>query len=149
MSFSFLCPSLWNNLLLSVRSAISLATFKETSEDTCFWLVLSPMDTAMPDGVMTLRNCFLDSAVEHWFGCRATEPGFAGDIGAIETWLIDWLIIWVRNEKLISYISLYYIIIWVKNKILRQFITRQKWTRCPLMYFYIYSCKCGIFIMGQ
>ena len=39
-----------------------------------------------------LRNCFLDFAVEHWFGCRATEPRFAGDIGAIEIWLIDWLI---------------------------------------------------------
>ena len=39
-----------------------------------------------------LRNCFLDFAVEHWFGCRTTEPGFAGDIGAIEVWLIDWLI---------------------------------------------------------
>ena len=38
-----------------------------------------------------LRNCFLDFAVEHWFGCRATEPGFAGDIDAIEVWLIDWL----------------------------------------------------------
>ena len=38
-----------------------------------------------------LRNCFLDFAVDHWFGCRATEPGFAGDIGAIELWLIDWV----------------------------------------------------------
>ena len=26
------------------------------------------------------------------FCCRATEPGFAGDIGAREVWLIDWLI---------------------------------------------------------
>ena len=34
----------------------------------------------------------LDFAVEHWFGCRATEPGFTGDIGAIEVCLIDWLI---------------------------------------------------------
>ena len=32
---------------------------------------------------------------EHWFGCRATEPGFAGDIGAIEVWLIDLLIDWL------------------------------------------------------
>ena len=39
-----------------------------------------------------LRNCFLDFAVEHWFGCRATEPGFGGEIGTIEVWLIDWLI---------------------------------------------------------
>ena len=36
-----------------------------------------------------LRNCFLNFAVEHWFGCRTTEPGFAKDIGAIEVWLID------------------------------------------------------------
>ena len=36
-----------------------------------------------------LRNCFLDFAVEHWFGCRTTEPGLHGDIGAIEVWLID------------------------------------------------------------
>ena len=40
-----------------------------------------------------LRNCFLDFAVEHWFGCRTTELGFAGDIGAIEVWLIDSLIL--------------------------------------------------------
>ena len=39
-----------------------------------------------------LRSCFLDFAVEHWFGCRAAEPGFSGDIGALEVWLIDWLI---------------------------------------------------------
>ena len=41
-----------------------------------------------------LRNCFLDFAV-HWFGCRATEPGFTGDIGAIEVWLIDWFTIFL------------------------------------------------------
>ena len=34
----------------------------------------------------------LDFSVEHWFGCRTTVPGFAGDIGAIEHLLIDWLI---------------------------------------------------------
>ena len=32
-----------------------------------------------------------DFAVEHLSGCRDTEPAFAGDIGAIEIWLIDWL----------------------------------------------------------
>ena len=37
------------------------------------------------------RTWFLIFAVEHWFGCRATEPGITGDIGAIEVWLIDWL----------------------------------------------------------
>ena len=29
------------------------------------------------------RNCFLDFVVEQWFGCRATEPGFAGDFGLL------------------------------------------------------------------
>ena len=57
---------------------------------------LSPMDVVTPHGLLMLRNCFLDFAVEHWFGCRATESGFAGDIGAIEVWLIDWLIDWLK-----------------------------------------------------
>ena len=46
----------------------------------------------IPHGLLMLRNCFLAFAVEHWLGCRGTEPGFAGDIGAIEVWLIE---IWV------------------------------------------------------
>ena len=37
----FCAPSLWNSLPLSVRSAISVATFKKTSEDTSLWLGLS------------------------------------------------------------------------------------------------------------
>ena len=45
-----------------------------------------PIDTGMPDDLLTLWNCFIDFAVEHWFGCRATETGYAGDIGAIEIW---------------------------------------------------------------
>ena len=32
---------------------------------------------------------FNDFAFEHRSGCCATEPGYAGDIGAIEIWLID------------------------------------------------------------
>ena len=52
-----------------------------------------PIDTGMPDVLLMLWNCFPDFAVEHWFGCRATEPGFAGDIGAIEVWLIDLFIL--------------------------------------------------------
>ena len=39
---------------------------------------------------LMLQSCFIDFAVEHQFGCRNSEPGFAGDIGAIEIWLIDW-----------------------------------------------------------
>ena len=51
----------------------------------------SPIDTVTSHGLLLLWNCFLDFAVEHWFGCHATELDFAGDIGAIEVWLIDWL----------------------------------------------------------
>ena len=49
-----------------------------------FDMAFSPIDTSMPDGLLMLRNCFFDFAVEHWFGCFSTEPGFARDIGAIE-----------------------------------------------------------------
>ena len=45
-----------------------------------------------------VQNCFLDFAVEHWFGCRATEPHFAGDIGA--KWLIDWLVLFDLEASL-------------------------------------------------
>ena len=44
--------------------------------------------------LVSTGNYVSKRAVEHWFGCRATEPSFAGDIGAIEVWLIDWLIDW-------------------------------------------------------
>ena len=35
-------------------------------------------------GALMLRNCFIDYAVEHRFGCCTTEPGIARDIGALE-----------------------------------------------------------------
>ena len=38
----------------------------------------------MLDDPLMFRNCFFNFAVEHQFGCHATEPGFAGDIGALE-----------------------------------------------------------------
>ena len=38
---------------------------EETAEDTSFLLGFSPIDTGMPDGLLMLRNCFLDFAVEH------------------------------------------------------------------------------------
>ena len=45
-----------------------------------------------------LRNDFNDFAFEHRSGCYATESGYAGDIGAIEIWLIDWLVkIWSES----------------------------------------------------
>ena len=34
------------------------------SQNTSLWL-----------GLLMLWNCFIEFAVEHWFGCRATEPG--------------------------------------------------------------------------
>ena len=47
-------------------------------------------------------------AVEHWFGCRATEPGFAGDIGAIEIWLIDWLMYAYPSSWDCSHVVIYW-----------------------------------------
>ena len=52
--------------------------------------ILASMATGQVTALALHR--FLEFAVEHWFGCRATGPGFTGDIGAIEVWLIDWLI---------------------------------------------------------
>ena len=38
------------------------------------------------------KELFYRFAVEHWFGCRITEPGFPGNISAVEIWLIDWMV---------------------------------------------------------
>ena len=61
----------------------------EVSQDPSLWRGLSPVDT----------SCFIDFAVEHQFGCHATEPGYTGDIGGIEIWLIDWLILAIINQS--------------------------------------------------
>ena len=39
--------------------------------------------------LLMLRQCFINFAVEHRFGCHAIEPGFARDIGNIEVCFID------------------------------------------------------------
>ena len=78
------------SLLLSVRSAFQLLPSRNSSRHISLTWPLPRHDTVTPDGPLMLWNCFIDFAIEHWFGCRATEPGFAGDIGAIEIWLIDW-----------------------------------------------------------
>ena len=44
-----------------------------------------------------LRSCFLDFAFEHWFGCRAIESGFTRDIGSIEIWLNDEILVFVTG----------------------------------------------------
>ena len=41
-----------------------------------------------------LRSCFFYFAVEHWFGCRVTVPGLAGDIGAVVILLTD---VWIES----------------------------------------------------
>ena len=49
--------------------------------------------TSVPNGLLLLRNSFNDCVFEHRSGCCASEPGYAGDIGGIEIWLIDCLIL--------------------------------------------------------
>ena len=64
-AFNSCAPSLWNNLPLSVHSPTSVATLP-----------------------LLLWNSLNDFVFEHRSGCCATEPGYAGDIGAIEIGLI-------------------------------------------------------------
>ena len=98
-AFSSCSPSLWNNLPLSVRSATSVATFRRRLKTYLFDLAFPPVDTGVPNGLLRLRNDFNDFEFEHWSGCCPTEPGYAGDIGAIEIWLIDWLIDWLLGHR--------------------------------------------------
>ena len=63
----------------------------KTSQNIPFRLGLPPMDTGVPYCLLMLRNNFNDFAFEHRSCCCATEPGYTGDIGVIEIWLIDWL----------------------------------------------------------
>ena len=91
--FHSCAPSLWNNLLLLVRSEISIATFKKQLKTHLFDLASalpSPIYTRTQDGSLMLQNCFIDFATEHRFGCHASEPGFGGNIGATGIWLIDY-----------------------------------------------------------
>ena len=48
------------------------------------------------------KNSLNGFVFEHRSGCCATEPGYAGDIGAIEMRLIDGLIDWLRFAYLYS-----------------------------------------------
>ena len=48
------------------------------------WPPPSPVDTGVPNCLLMLWNVFNDFAFEHRSACCATEPGYAGDIGAIE-----------------------------------------------------------------
>ena len=62
---------------------------QEMSQNASLWIGFSPIGTHTPDGPLMLWNYFINFCVEHWFGCRTTESGFTGDIGAIDIWLID------------------------------------------------------------
>ena len=86
-AFHSCVPSFWNNLPLSVHSAISVATFKKNLKIHLFDLAFPPIDTSTLDGPLMLHNCYIDFAVEHWFSCHTTGPGSAGDIDGIE---FDW-----------------------------------------------------------
>ena len=39
------------------------------------------INTGMPNVLLIVRKCFIDFAVEHFFGC----PGYAADIGTTES----------------------------------------------------------------
>ena len=83
-AFSSCAPSLWNNLPLSVRSANLVATFRRRLKTYLFRLGLPPVDTGVPYCLLMLRNSLNDFVFEQRSGRCATEPGYAGDIGAIE-----------------------------------------------------------------
>ena len=76
---------------------LSVSHLQKMSQNIPFRLGLFPVDTGVPYCLL-LRNDFNDFAFEHQSGCCATEPGYAGDIGAIEIWLIDWSIDFPRSE---------------------------------------------------
>ena len=92
-----------NSCFLSSSSSKSITSCVHTNDST--WIQLlpsrniwrhisltwpSPLDTGTPDSLLMPWNCFIDFAFEHWFSCCTNEPVFAGGIGAIEIWLIDW-----------------------------------------------------------
>ena len=84
----------WKVLLLDYRKcSFSPAFIFECSDRlSVMSLKKGQFSTTLCHQVLPLFSSWqdFDFAVGHWFGCRATESGFAGDIGAIEVWLIDW-----------------------------------------------------------
>ena len=65
---------------------------QKTSQNIPFQLGLTPLDTGVPNCLLMSRNSLTDFAFEHRSGCCATKPGYAGDNGTIEIWLIDLLL---------------------------------------------------------
>ena len=88
-SFSFCTPSPWNNLLLSVNTATSVARRRFKTYPFNLPPSPRPQDTGVPNGLLMWRNSFNDFVFEHRSGCCTTEPGYGGDIDAIESWLVS------------------------------------------------------------
>ena len=81
-AFSSCGPSLWTTFhYLSVQPP-RLPPSEDVSKHT-FSTWPYPVDTGVPYCLLMLRNDFNDFAFEHRSGCFASEPGYAGDIGAI------------------------------------------------------------------
>ena len=91
IAFHSCAPSFRNNLLVPVHSAISVSTFKKHLKTHLFDMAFAPQIPACPIACWCY-GIVCNFAVGHWFGFHTTEPGLAGDIGAIEVWFIDWLI---------------------------------------------------------
>ena len=93
---------------------------QKTYQNIPFRLDLSPVDTGVPYCLLMLRKNFNDFTFEHRSSCCATEPGYAWDIGAIEIWLIYWLI-----NSIIQAITTLYCLLKVKRN---WKICRKIWT---------------------
>ena len=74
-AFHSCAPSLWNNLPLSVCSAISVAAFKKNLKTHLFDLAFPPIIISTPDDPL-LWNCLIDFAVEHRFGLSLACRGY-------------------------------------------------------------------------
>ena len=84
MAFHSCAPST-SSCCLSVQPFQLLPLRNSCRHISLTWL--SPTDTSTPNGLLMLRSFSPDFAIEHRFGCRATEPGLAADIDAMEIWL--------------------------------------------------------------
>ena len=79
-AFSSCDPSLWNKLPFSHLGC----HLQKKSQNIPVRLGLPPVDTGVPNALLMLWNSLSDFVFEHQSGCCATEPGYAGHIGAIE-----------------------------------------------------------------
>ena len=69
----------FNDFVLEHRSGLKTYLFD---------LAFPPVGTVVPIGLLMLQNSFNDFVLEHRSGRCTTEPGYTGDIGAIEFYLL-------------------------------------------------------------